>query len=218
MTEKIREYQGKQIAVRYNVKRCIHAAECVRGLPAVFDTKQHPWVSPDQASAAEVAAVVERCPTGALQYERRDGGLQEVIPEQNTIIMAPNGPLYLRGELTVTSAAGTEAWHDTRLALCRCGASQNKPFCDNSHIEAGFQAAGSREAVAGQDPRLAAGGKLAVNPAANGPLLLQGHFEIQGSDGQLIFQGDKAALCRCGQSQNKPFCDGTHRQVGFQAD
>lgn len=217
MTEKIHEYQGEQITVRYNVKRCIHAAECVRGLPLVFDPKQKPWVQPGQATVDELAAVIERCPSGALHYQRQGGGPAEASPSHNTILTTVNGPLHLRGEVVVTAAAGA-TWQDTRLALCRCGASQNKPFCNNSHIEADFQAAGTREAVSSQTSEAEAGGPLSVNPAPNGPLLLQGNFEIYGIDGQLIFSGDKTALCRCGQSGNKPFCDGMHRKVGFQAD
>jgi CDGSH-type Zn-finger protein/uncharacterized Fe-S cluster protein YjdI len=218
MAEKIHEYRSEQITVQYNVKRCIHAAECARGLPVVFDPKQKPWAQPANAGADEVAAVIERCPTGALHYQRQDGGAQETTPERNTILLTVNGPLYLRGDLTVTSADGNHNWQDTRLALCRCGASQNKPFCDNTHIEAGFQAAGTREAMPDGAAEIGVGGTLAITPATNGPLLLQGNFEIWGADQQLIFQGDKTALCRCGQSQNKPFCDGTHRKVGFQAE
>ena len=79
MANKIRRYTSADIDVTYDVKRCIHAAECVRGLPAVFDTKKRPWVQPDKANADTVAEVILRCPSGALHYERKDGGAAESI-------------------------------------------------------------------------------------------------------------------------------------------
>lgn len=44
MNSKRREYQGDGITVSYELKRCIHAAECVRGLPAVFNLGKRPWI------------------------------------------------------------------------------------------------------------------------------------------------------------------------------
>ena len=60
------------------------------------------------------------------------------------------------------------------------------------------------------------GGKLEINRAPNGPLLLSGNFCIRASSSRVAFEG--AALCRCGQSKNKPFCDGAHKAAGFEAD
>lgn len=62
-------YEGREIAVSFDPEVCRHAAECVRGLPSVFDTKARPWIQPDNAGAAEVREVVGRCPSGALQIE-----------------------------------------------------------------------------------------------------------------------------------------------------
>jgi uncharacterized Fe-S cluster protein YjdI len=62
-------YEGKDITVSFDPEVCQHAANCVRGLPTVFDTKKRPWIQPDGAPADEVAAQVGRCPSGALQYE-----------------------------------------------------------------------------------------------------------------------------------------------------
>ena len=63
-------YASTEVDVSFDPEVCIHAAKCVRGLPAVFDTKRRPWIAPDAASADEVVAHVERCPTGALQAKR----------------------------------------------------------------------------------------------------------------------------------------------------
>jgi len=138
--EKGRKYTSQSIAVYYQPGLCIHAAECVRGLPQVFDTAKKPWIQPENADAQAIAEVIERCPSGALQFERLDGGLAEPRPESLKAQLMPNGPLYLRGSLVIKDTLGNLLYEGTRVALCRCGASKNKPFCDNSHQEIDFQA------------------------------------------------------------------------------
>jgi uncharacterized Fe-S cluster protein YjdI len=64
-------YEGREVDVSFDPDVCIHAAECVKGLPAVFDTGRRPWIQPDNAPAGEVVAQVGRCPSGALRIERR---------------------------------------------------------------------------------------------------------------------------------------------------
>lgn len=134
----IKEYEAPDILVRFDTKRCIHAAECVHGLPAVFDANRRPWIVPDAAGADELAAVIEACPSGALTYERRDGGAAEVAASEPVLSTVQDGPIYVRGSLHFTDHEGRAVDTGPRAALCRCGASKNKPFCDNSHIEAGF--------------------------------------------------------------------------------
>jgi CDGSH-type Zn-finger protein/uncharacterized Fe-S cluster protein YjdI len=215
---KIRTYHGEKIEVTYDRSRCIHAAECVRGLPVVFDTQQRPWVQPDAGSADKIAAVVGRCPSGALQFTRHDGGSTEVAPAKNVITPTPDGPLYLHGEIEILDSEGKVILSDTRLALCRCGASGNKPFCDGTHYQVAFQDPGVLQENSLGSNEATLNGKLQVRPTPNGPLLLQGEVEVCGATGQTCFSGNKGALCRCGGSQNKPFCDGTHVQLGFEAE
>ncbi|WUK33853.1 (4Fe-4S)-binding protein [Streptomyces sp. NBC_00370] len=69
-------YRTEAITVTFEAGRCRHAAECVHGLPEVFDTAKRPWIQPDKAPAERVAEVVRRCPSGALQYELVEGGTQ----------------------------------------------------------------------------------------------------------------------------------------------
>ncbi len=214
MISKKREYQGDGITVSYEAKRCIHAAECVRGLPAVFDTDKRPWIQPKESSPDKLAAVILRCPSGALHFVRTDGGRAEAIPEANTILPAVHGPVYIQGNVRITTPDG-ETLQDTRVALCRCGASDNKPFCDNSHLKIDFQAADRSTYPQGEAHEMEASGPLEITPLTGGPYLLQGNFEIRNADGQSLFHGHKTALCRCGASQNKPFCDGSHRSIGF---
>ena len=130
---KVHEYRGEDILVTYDLGRCIHAAECVKGNPRVFKSGRKPWGDPDQADADEVARVVMRCPTGALHFERLDGGEPEAAPDANHLVLDEAGPLLFRGDLTVETEDGQLQLKDTRVALCRCGLSVNKPFCDGSH-------------------------------------------------------------------------------------
>jgi hypothetical protein len=111
---------------------------CFRGLPEVFQPQDRPWVKVDAATADEIARVVMTCPTGALHFERLDGGVQEQGDEQTTINARPNGPLFVRGNVRIEGPGGHLIREDTRLALCRCGHSENKPFCDGTHRRIGF--------------------------------------------------------------------------------
>ena len=128
------------IAVTFDPQICVHAARCLQSLPTVFDLEARPWIQPQNADADEVAETVMRCPSGALQFERLDGGPSEQAPAETTITPFPNGPLLLRGDLHFTNQAGEEIRTATRAALCRCGGSANKPFCDATHRRNGFQA------------------------------------------------------------------------------
>ncbi len=210
-----RNYKGNGLTVHYNVRRCIHAEECVHGLPQVFDPHRRPWIDATQADNDALANVIQRCPTGALHYSRSDGGAEEAVPTTNTVHLAPDGPLYLRGDLTVTTPDGNTIVEDTRIALCRCGASKNKPFCDNSHLDIDFAADGHFNEVQVKATEGKTDAALRVQPSTNGPLLLQGRFTITDASGKTV-EGGNTALCRCGGSQNKPFCDGSHRRLGFE--
>lgn len=216
MEEDVHEYDGRDVTVTYDVKRCIHARECVRGLPEVFDPDRSPWIEPDNATADDLAEVITRCPTGALHFEREDGGWVEVTPEANSIVASPDGPLYVRGDVRVLAEDGTEILSDTRVAFCRCGASANKPLCDNSHLDVGFEAQGTVGGTSKTD--VSPTGELDVTTTRDGPLHLEGGFEIEGPDDGSTYTDDDAWLCRCGASANKPFCDGSHAEVGFKTD
>lgn len=217
MAAKIHEYAGDKIIVRYDVKRCIHAEECVHGLPAVFKRNERRWIQPEGAAADEVAAVVRRCPTGALHFERKDEGKPETIPGENVIRVSPNGPLYVHGDIVLTAPDGSIMLEDTRVALCRCGASKNKPFCDNSHLDISFQDEGisAKAPIAAAETVVTSRQTLRITPLTNASLQLEGALEIRNARGEVIFQDNEAFLCRCGGSKNKPFCDGSHSRVGF---
>jgi uncharacterized Fe-S cluster protein YjdI len=72
MADTRRVYSGEHVDVSYYARRCRHAAECLRGLPTVFDTGRKPWILPDGDEATRVVDVVARCPTGALRTHPHD--------------------------------------------------------------------------------------------------------------------------------------------------
>ena len=134
-----RVYGDDRIEVHWEPKLCIHVQSCVRGLPEVFDAASRPWIHVEAGDADRIAEAVATCPTGALHFRRLDGGPQEQAPDETVVVPRPNGPLFLRGHLRIEDAEGTVIREDTRIALCRCGGSANKPFCDGTHRRIGFQ-------------------------------------------------------------------------------
>jgi CDGSH-type Zn-finger protein/uncharacterized Fe-S cluster protein YjdI len=199
-------YRGKEIEVTWDAQRCIHAAECLLRLPKVFNIDEYPWVRPDQADADKVAQIVMRCPTGSLHFIRADGQ-SEPVPEKNTLDIQRDGPLYLHGNLVIVQPDG-RTLSDTRVALCRCGRSANKPFCDDRHMFE-FHDAGlvNRDMMEAADAP--AGGPLTITPTPGGPLEARGIVEIRGKDGAVL-RVENPSLCCCGASAFKPFCDGSH--------
>jgi len=171
-----RVYANDAIEVIWEPKLCIHVRNCVRGLPRVFDPERRPWVDVDAADPEVIAATVLTCPTGALHFRRSDGGAQEEPQPETTVEPRPNGPLFVRGRVRIVDEEGRLIREDTRLALCRCGASANKPFCDGSHRRIGFTtAAASSQASTGPrstngSPPQSKGSSLTAGDVAHGSL------------------------------------------------
>jgi CDGSH-type Zn-finger protein/uncharacterized Fe-S cluster protein YjdI len=211
---KVLRYEGTRATVTWDAKRCIHAQECVHGLPAVFDAHAKPWVKPEAADVDALAATIAKCPTGALHIVRNDGRDAEPAPAGNTATVTENGPTYFRGTLELRDRDGSVVLDDTRMAICRCGQSQNKPLCDGSHRKADFRDAGTVPRATAKPASASAEMRLVMRPQANGPMLVTGPLTLTGSDGNGAFV-ESAYLCRCGHSQRKPYCDGTHRKIGF---
>jgi CDGSH-type Zn-finger protein len=224
------------------------------------------------------------------------------MSEAAKIIIAANGPYLVSGDLPLTletiepNAAG-ESWEwqtgrafeaGARYALCRCGASEKKPFCDGTHARNGFDGTETasrspfaEQAVRSEGPGMVLedvqalcafarfcdvadsiwtsieqvgdpavrdlviheathcpSGRLVVRDTAtgvaheptfapsiglvedpgkacSGPLYVRGGVPVYAADGTAYEVRNRVALCRCGQSQNKPFCDGTHADAAF---
>jgi len=205
--------RGRKVVIHFDGARCIHSRNCVLRHPDVFvPNVEGEWIHPDAVSPEEVALIARLCPSGAIRYERIDGGEQEPAPVVNLVHLRENGPLAFHAPLHV---AGRD--EGFRATLCRCGLSKHKPFCDNSHAEGGFMASGERPAKESR-PLAVRDGPLQVEPQKNGPLKVVGNLEIVTGTGHTIDRITETWLCRCGQSNNKPYCDGSHRKVGFEAD
>lgn len=125
-------YRGKDVVVTYDKDACIHAGECVKGLPGVFNVDARPWIQPDNAAADEVRNIVAKCPTAALQIQA-DEGATDAPAASVTVTVLEGGPLMVDGPCVVRSPSGEVLKDGSKMALCRCGRSENKPFCDGSH-------------------------------------------------------------------------------------
>jgi uncharacterized Fe-S cluster protein YjdI len=134
----MKEYATEEIVVEWEPRLCFHSKNCVRSLPQVFDETRRPWITVDAASADEVDAAVARCPSGALRARRVGvpARQREGAPE---IRASADGPLLLSGGVRVVDAGGNLLYEGERAALCRCGGSGNKPFCDGTHRTNGFR-------------------------------------------------------------------------------
>ncbi|MBO6523372.1 MAG: CDGSH iron-sulfur domain-containing protein [Balneolaceae bacterium] len=218
MPEKIYTYESDEIEVTWDKFKCIHAKECVHGLPGVFNIDEKPWIQPGKSAADKVAKVITKCPTGALQFKRKDGGEKEPIPRRNDLTLVEDGPVYLKGNLNIKNLDGEVIAEETRAAFCRCGKSTNKPYCDNSHIKAEFKAGTEynpeRLLLEETDE---SGGELSVTIFPNAPFVVEGNYTLNGSD-QAISTQKKMSFCRCGASSNKPFCDGSHKEAEFRSE
>jgi CDGSH-type Zn-finger protein/uncharacterized Fe-S cluster protein YjdI len=212
MSSKTETVRGRAVTIHFDATKCVHSRNCVLGRPDVFvPNVPGEWIHPDNATPEEVAALAANCPSGAITYERFDGVPGEQPPLVNTVRIRENGPLAFHAPLTV---AGTSA--GLRATLCRCGASSHKPFCDGSHSAAGFSATGEPPSVESA-PLANRGAPLVIAPQPNGPLKVTGPLEIVSGTGRTVNRTTETYLCRCGASANKPFCDGSHRKVGFVA-
>ncbi len=148
-------YATDTIEVSWDPSLCIHTARCLNAAPAVFDVTRRPWVVPDAEDAETVIAAVAQCPTGALGVRRvGEHTHAEPVPPQPQVVLVPNGPLAVRGQVEVRQPDGTVVRRATRMTLCRCGASENKPFCDNSHRRVGFSTADEHPAPEPDLPRV----------------------------------------------------------------
>ncbi|MFO8023661.1 CDGSH iron-sulfur domain-containing protein [Thiohalophilus sp.] len=136
------------------------------------------------------------------------------MSKPHTLIIRPDGPLQFEGQMTLEDDKGNLLQCDDKVWLCRCGQSQDQPFCDGAHKRCGFTDAARfdderHEALAADHVPL----QLTFRSGAM--LIVRGPLAIRSLDGTSRTTRMRAALCRCGQSQNKPFCDASHKQSGF---
>ena len=137
-------YVGNHITIHDNRRLCAHAGKCTDGLASVWRMNKKPWIDPDGADVAAIISVIDQCPSGALSYtiDDKPGIDDEPGNEQagvESILVAKDGPYHVVGGITLNDPSRTTSDIPVRYALCRCGASKNKPFCDGSHWDIEFK-------------------------------------------------------------------------------
>jgi len=122
-----------------------------------------------------------------------------------------DGPLGVEELETLTNSKGDELDVKKRIALCRCGGSQNKPFCDGTHKKIGFSSIIEKSESDQENNE----SRRAIKIFMNGPYEVSGDIELNINDEMSLSNDDPYYLCRCGASENKPFCDGSHKKINF---
>lgn len=134
-------YKKDNLSVIWQPDLCIHSTNCFKGLSSVFNPSQKPWVDVEAASADEIVNQIDKCPSGALSYKYENGVEDKKgnIKKNTSINVSDNGPILINGPVQIRYN-GTEVVNTSRnIALCRCGHSSNKPYCDGSHKKYGFK-------------------------------------------------------------------------------
>lgn len=142
-------YTNGEVTVFWKPDLCIHSTKCFHSLPEVFNPKIRPWIQLDKSSTDKIIETVKNCPSGALSYKYNSESSNEAktmeeptAPIQETeqkpeasvrIQVSPNGPLLVTGNAIILNTDGTETIKEGKFALCRCGQSTRKPFCDGTH-------------------------------------------------------------------------------------
>ncbi len=140
----VKEYTNGEITVVWQPDECIHSSVCFRKLPKVFKPNERPWVKINEESTEKIIETVEACPTDALTWRYNNGDKKVKIMEENKtakpeILISENGPIHVPAGVNVKDASGKILKVNENKYLCRCGHSKNKPFCDGSHMTAGFK-------------------------------------------------------------------------------
>ena len=142
-------YTNGEVTVFWKPDLCIHSTKCFHSLPEVFNPKIRPWIQLDKSSTDKIIETVKNCPSGALSFKYNSESSNEAktmeeptAPIQETeqkpeasvrIQVSPNGPLLVTGNAIIVNTDGTETIKEGKFALCRCGQSTRKPFCDGTH-------------------------------------------------------------------------------------
>ncbi len=136
---KVKEYSNGEVTVVWEAEKCIHSAICVKGLPNVFMPEAKPWIKIDAASTNDLVNAVKKCPSGALGFYMNHSADQTSESLETKVEVLENGPLLVYGTLKVTDKHGNAETKNKTTAFCRCGVSQNKPYCDGAHVKADFR-------------------------------------------------------------------------------
>ena len=134
-----KEYSKGDFTIVWDSSKCIHAGICARTLPNVYDPKGRPWIKPENASVEELKSQIDKCPSGALSYSTPRKADESEPTDLIKVHARMNGSLLIEGNMEVTKQDGTVEIRMGRATFCRCGASENMPFCDSSHKRIDFK-------------------------------------------------------------------------------
>lgn len=137
-SDQLDEYKGKSITILDNRGICSHAAFCTDDLPKVWRIGIEPWIDPDGEIKEKIIEQVKKCPSGALSYVI-DGKVYSNFKNEPNVYVSRNGPLRVSGSIKLDGVEMGKGASEEHYALCRCGQSKNKPFCDGSHWYVGFK-------------------------------------------------------------------------------
>jgi len=147
-----------------------------------------------------------------FRERQKNQGAPRLLEVPNEALVSNGGPLQLTGNITLVKEDGT-VMYANHLTLCRCGSSRSKPTCDGQHLEREFLNPG-KITEASEIPASPRPSKITISCIKDGPITFRGRLRLHNQFGQECVKM-RGSLCRCGQSANKPFCDGSHDRVGF---
>jgi len=152
-----RDYTNGEITVFWRPSKCIHATTCYRELIEVFNPRKRPWVNMNGAPTERIIEIVKKCPTTALTFKwndeeknkveaAKDEKVMQAVPVSSsgsikpvTVQVMRDGPLVVQGSFLVFDSQGNLMKTMAMTSFCRCGASNNIPFCDGYHRKIGFK-------------------------------------------------------------------------------
>ncbi len=144
----MKEYRTDDLIVYWMPERCYHSRECLFGQPAVFNSKVRPWIDLSQAEPEDIIQTIDLCPSAALKYDLPEGSRVKAASAQGPgwiktkppasaraeIKVMLNGPLVINGNVQLFDPRGKLIETCNRVALCRCGHTERRPYCDGSHL------------------------------------------------------------------------------------
>jgi uncharacterized Fe-S cluster protein YjdI len=158
-----RRYRNDEITVYWKPDACVHASYCYRELIEVFDPGRRPWVDMNGATTERIIEVVNMCPTEALTWKWNDESKNREISADQTnhvifrrpelleeteplgqanpvsVKIMTDGPIIIKGDFTFSYSGNKKEMKQGIISLCRCGASNQMPFCDGTHRKIGFE-------------------------------------------------------------------------------
>jgi CDGSH-type Zn-finger protein len=149
-----------------------------------------------------------------FKERQKHQGAPRLLEIPNEALITAGGPIQITGNITLVNEDGSIRYAN-HLTLCRCGSSQAKPECSGAHLDREFLHPGKFSAVS-DVASSSRPSKITISLIKDGPVTFRGRLRMHNQFGQECTKM-RGSLCRCGQSANKPFCDGSHERTGFKS-